>query len=133
MASSWWKCASRTGTKTRRGLDVARRTTSRPVLELLESRVVPSTVYWTGSQDTNWDNAGNWSLGSIPAAGDDVIVNQAGAVLIHYNFSGTPDTIHSFNVQASNVTLTLFYGTLDLSGGVAGVRGTFQAAQAGDA
>jgi hypothetical protein len=102
------------------------------VLELLESRVVPSTVYWTGAQDTNWDNPANWSTGSTPGAGDDVVVNQAGANLVLSNFSGTADTIHGFIVQATDVRLTLQYGTLDLSGGVFGAKGTLQANQAGD-
>jgi hypothetical protein len=108
-----------------------RRPFARPVLEVLEGRVVPSTVYWTGAQDTNWDNGANWSTGLAPGAGADVIVNTAGATIVLNNTTGTPDTIHSLSVQATGVSLTLQSGTLDVSGGVPGAKGSFQAGQAG--
>jgi hypothetical protein len=101
-------------------------------VELLEDRLVPSTVYWTGAQDSNWDNPVNWSSGSVPAAGDDVVINQTGANVFLYNYSGTPDTIRSLSVQASNVSLSLQLGTLDISGGGSGEKGDLQANQSGD-
>src|SRR5947209_4070506 len=133
MASDRRNRSSRTTTKNGRGVSFRRRSSSRPVLELLEDRAVPSTVYWTGAQDNNWDNPVNWSSGSAPTASDDVIVNQTGANLFLYNFSGTPDTIHSLSVQATDVALSLQLGTLDLSGGASGYKGPLQATQPGDA
>jgi hypothetical protein len=132
MAFGCWKRSSRNSTKNRRGVNIGRRLISRLMLEKLETRFVPSTIYWTGAQDTGWDNPGNWSTGSVPGAGDDVIINQAGANVVLNNFTGTPDTIHSLMVQATNVTLALQFGTLDLSGGISGAKGIFQASGAGD-
>jgi len=42
------------------------------------------TDYWTGAINTAWENAGNWSCGSLPDANTDVIINS-GTVIVNSN------------------------------------------------
>lgn len=35
------------------------------------------TNTWTGAVNTNWNNAGNWSLGAVPTAAHDVVLNSS--------------------------------------------------------
>jgi hypothetical protein len=65
----------------------------------------------------------------LPTVNDHVVVDLSGATILHDN--ANYDTISSFTVTASNVTVDLGAGTLDLSGG--GGRGLFQVDQPGDA
>jgi hypothetical protein len=101
--------------------------------------VAPATVYWTGdAADNHWDNPGNWSFvdpavrnvpqSVLPGPNDNVVIDVRGATINHAAVSY--DTIRSLTVTASNVTLNLVGGTLDLSGG--GALGTFQVDQPGD-
>ncbi|MGL1890792.1 MAG: hypothetical protein OCD02_04160 [Spirochaetaceae bacterium] len=45
---------------------------------LLDDKVItivdPSTNIWYGSVDTDWDTIGNWSLGSVPVAAQNIII-----------------------------------------------------------
>ncbi len=56
------------------------RCASRHVCETLESRLLLSTVTWTGNAgDNQWTDAGNWvnTLGQnvVPGSGDDAVIN----------------------------------------------------------
>ena len=42
------------------------------------TRGVTATNVWTGAFNYYWHNAGNWSLGHIPTATEDVIMTSAG-------------------------------------------------------
>jgi len=42
------------------------------------------TDYWTGAINTAWENAGNWSCGTLPDANTDVIINS-GTVIVNSN------------------------------------------------
>jgi hypothetical protein len=98
----------------------------------------PRTLYWTGDVSTNWDTPGNWSTvdpavknvqqSVLPTAADRVVVDLTGATILHD--TANYDTISSFSVTATKVTLDIGAGTIDLSGG--GGRGTFRVAQNGD-
>jgi hypothetical protein len=98
----------------------------------------PRTVYWTGDVSTNWDTPGNWSTvdpavknvqqSVLPTVADRVVVDVSGATILHD--AANYDTISSFTVTATKVTLDIGAGTLDLEGG--GGRGTFRADQNGD-
>src|SRR5262245_27019108 len=58
---------------------------SRPRLEALEDRVVPATILWTGAAGDNlWGSSGNWNLGRLPGAGDDVVIDVAGDQTVVY-------------------------------------------------
>jgi hypothetical protein len=98
----------------------------------------PRTLYWTGDVSTNWDTPGNWSTvdpavknvpqSVLPTAADRVVVDLTGATILHD--TANYDTISSFTVTASKVTLDIGSGTIDLAGSSA--RGTFRADQNGD-
>lgn len=99
----------------------------------------PTTLYWTGDVNNNWDSRGNWSTvdpavenvpqSILPTPSSNVVIDLAGATVLHD--TANYDTIRSLTVTAPNVTLDLGSGTLDLSG--SGQRGTFQVDQPGDA
>jgi hypothetical protein len=68
-------------------------------LELLEDRLAPANVIWTGNAgDNNWNTPGNWSGGSgpngLPGAGDQVTINASGITI----------TESGQNVSVGNVT-----------------------------
>jgi|GEM_PF-1621692 hypothetical protein len=47
--------------------------------EILERRLLLSTVNWTGAGDgVNWTDPNNWSTHSTPGTSDDVIISAAG-------------------------------------------------------
>ena len=47
------------------------------MIEILESRVVPATLIWTGAASGLWSNAANWLGGAAPAAGDTLVFSGA--------------------------------------------------------
>ncbi len=47
--------------------------------------------YWTGNVDSSWLNAGNWSLGQAPAAGDNVYLSPTNQnTVVVYDTSNNP-------------------------------------------
>src|SRR5437899_309651 len=77
--------------------------TVRPRLEALEDRVLPSTVSWVSSTSGGWTTASNWSTGAVPAAGDDVVINQSAAVSVTLAVS---TTIHSLSLTGATLNVT---------------------------
>lgn len=56
--------------------------------------------YWTGANDSNWNNAANWSCGKVPDANTDVIINS-GNLIINSNV-----TVRSLAVKPGvNITV----------------------------
>jgi hypothetical protein len=55
----------------------------RPVLDCLEDRLVPSTFYWNGTQNANWNLASNWTdvansaHHAVPGATDTAIIRSS--------------------------------------------------------
>ena len=49
------------------------------MVELMEQRLLLSTVDWNTDASGFWDVASNWSTGHVPGPGDDVVFNRAGA------------------------------------------------------
>jgi hypothetical protein len=87
-----------------------RRQGRRPAHELLEDRVTPSAVSWTGNGDgVNWSDPHNWSTGQLPGPADDVTINSPGAVISHATGN---DSAHS--LQSENPIL-LSGGSLSLA------------------
>src|SRR2546430_160698 len=48
----------------------------RPWLELLEERVLLANIFWNVDASGFWDTASNWSGGSVPGSGDDVVIDR---------------------------------------------------------
>ena len=76
--------------------------------ELLEDRVMPSSVSWIGGAAGFWDVASNWSGGALPTSSDDVSMNPASAATI---------TIRSSDVIAVKSLTSGSNGTLSITGG----------------
>jgi hypothetical protein len=100
-----------------------RRFFARLWVEPLEDRLAPATNVWQGaSADWTVSPATNWSLGHVPAAGEDVQISN-GTTVTH-NANGTPggDAVNSLLISGGS-KLVLFGGqvtdstTLDASGG----------------
>ncbi|HUB24180.1 MAG TPA: hypothetical protein VL992_02040 [Tepidisphaeraceae bacterium] len=50
-------------------------------MEMLESRVMLTTVTWSSATSGNWNQASNWSNDSVPTAADDVVIAQPGVTV----------------------------------------------------
>jgi hypothetical protein len=89
-------------------------------LFLLIARTVQAdTVTWTGSGGDNlWHTDANWSSGTVPAPGDDVILNVPGNPVITI----TPPGVSVRSVQCSE-SLRLEDGMLALTDGVSSFTG----------
>jgi fibronectin-binding autotransporter adhesin len=90
-------------------------------VELLEDRVTPATISWTGAgANSFWSNAENWSLSRAPLATDDIVFGNLADVSARspiYNLAGLP-VFNSITISASGYTLggTLGSPTVALSG-----------------
>jgi hypothetical protein len=81
-------------------------------IEALEDRLTPSNVSWTGAGDgVNWGDARNWSSGALPGAADDVTIQAAPDVSVHFNLFGSA-TVNS--LQSSN-PVVMDLGSLTLA------------------
>ena len=84
-------------------------------ISLVET-VGPNT--WTGNSSTDWASTGNWSSGSVPTSGDDILIpNTSTNPVISTSVSGVDLTIESggeLSVSGSG-SLTIS-GDVDISG-----------------
>jgi hypothetical protein len=55
----------------------------RPRVEELENRLVPAAVTWIGGASGSWATGTNWSTGTMPGAGDDVVLD--GSVTVSHS------------------------------------------------
>ena len=94
-------------------------------LAICPDPVAAATVSWNVDGSGFWDVAGNWSTGSVPQAGDDVVIDRPSATITVTHRSGT-STIKSLTCSEtfvlSNGTLTIadsstVSGPFTLSGG----------------
>lgn len=67
--------------------------------------VYAALVSWVGPAEGDWTDPGNWSTGTLPGSGDDVVVDIGVAVLVHYS---------NGSAQVRSLSLR---GTLELSAG----------------
>src|SRR5262245_50094840 len=66
-----------------------KRPTSAPVrIELLESRLAPAALDWTGAAGANWSTPGNWAQNQVPSATNNVL-----------NFSSATPSINNFSTN----------------------------------
>ncbi len=82
----------------------------RPRLEILENRLLLSTVDWINSSGGDWDTPSNWSTSKLPGSGDDVVIDTSGITVTHS--TGASDSIHSLTSQA---TLSISSGSLSIA------------------
>ncbi|MGA2699488.1 MAG: Ig-like domain repeat protein [Isosphaeraceae bacterium] len=86
-----------------------RRRAARLGLEVLEERRLLATDSWTSALSGSWNNASNWSTGSVPQAGDAVVIDVAGANPTVTFTSGASGPYQSVTVKD---TLEVSYGEL---------------------
>jgi hypothetical protein len=98
----------------------------RPALDRLEDRLVPSTFYWNGTQNANWNQASNWTdvansaNHAVPGATDTAIIQSS---------KNDPNFIQSQTVGGLEVdggTLTIKNSTLTDAGAFVQTGGTVQ-------
>ncbi|MGP0067913.1 MAG: Ig-like domain repeat protein, partial [Isosphaeraceae bacterium] len=80
-------------------------------LEPLESRVVLSTVQWSGATTAttyNWSDTANWVNAIIPAAGDDIVFPSGVPAASQTNTNDTTanTSYNSLSIQNSGYTIT---------------------------
>ena len=95
-----------------------RRHGATPRLEALEERVLLTTVNWTNPASGDWLTKSNWSTGTLPQPGDDVVINKVGAVQITLIGS---TTVNSLSITGD--ALTVSSGTLTVTGAVTNTGG----------
>jgi RHS repeat-associated protein len=78
-----------------------------PVLEQLERRDLPATVFWAVDTSGDWIDPAKWSTGSVPGPNDDVVISRSVPVTV--TLSAGDQSVHS--LESNN------QGTLVLSGG----------------
>jgi hypothetical protein len=64
---------------------------------------VPSTDIWNSTTSGSWRTASNWSTGSVPQAGDDVVINQPGNLQVTLNGS---TSVHSLAVASDSLKVS---------------------------
>src|SRR5271157_2026662 len=84
------------------------------VLEALEERRLLATDSWTSALSGSWNNASNWSTGSVPQPGDDVVIDVANADPTVTFTSGVSGAYQSLTVKD---TLEVASGNLGTDAG----------------
>jgi len=85
------------------------------LLVLSSNDAQAATCNWSGTTSTAWATGTNWSCGSAPQSGDDVVINIASANQPILDLTGGI-TINSLSIGSSAVsTLTLSNGLVDIN------------------
>ena len=82
-------------------------------LEILEVRVVPSTVTstWSGlGTTTNWSDSGNWVDGAIPAAGDEIVFPSTASNLTNTYDLGSAIAFGPLLIEGSGYSISAASG-----------------------
>jgi hypothetical protein len=92
-----------TGRHKKNRVPVSRRRT-RLALEMLEDRLNPSPVSWTGNAGTlNWSDLNNWSNNAVPTSVDDVTISKTGVGTI--SISGAAYAVRSLNDTTAGLSI----------------------------
>jgi hypothetical protein len=78
------------------------------------NRVSAQTNTWNGSFNKYWANAGNWSLGHIPTAAEDVVITSAGNQPVTIDFYN--QTCHDLTINSGTLVIEDTWD-LNLTGG----------------
>jgi hypothetical protein len=81
--------------------------------DILEDRILLSTVRWINPNGGNWDVAANWSGGVLPGPTDDVVITPGAAATVTIQ-SGDTISAHSLTT-GGNATLSITGGSLTIA------------------
>jgi hypothetical protein len=98
----------------------------RPRLEVLEDRLVPATLDWTGATSSDWSDNTNWKVGSsvatqAPTLNDEARIGVAGVTISRDPQVGTSVTHQHYSVSKLE-SGTNWTGTLLIYGSIACVN-----------
>ncbi len=79
-------------------------TVSLDVEEAESAAAESATITWKGTVNNDWFNPGNWDLGRIPTAQDDVVINAPNTIIDTSSASGDI-TVNSLSLQAGTLTI----------------------------
>ncbi|AWI10409.1 hypothetical protein [Ereboglobus luteus] len=54
-----------------------------------------STIYWTGTADSNWGNSANWSLGQLPGESDYIGIGHNSPTTIYITNTNTGNLVYA--------------------------------------
>lgn len=86
-----------------------------------------ATISWIGSGSGDWTNPSNWNTGTVPGAGDDVVIAQSGSYTVDIT---TPVAANSLILNNAGATV-LDTGDLALTGAMTLTAGTFNLSTGG--
>ena len=87
--------------------------------EILEQRIAPATVNWTGAAgDLNWNTANNWDSDSVPSSSDTAVIKTAGITIKH----SSQDT--SIQAITSAASLDISGGSFKVTSGSSSITGS---------
>ena len=97
------------------------------VLGLLAAPALAATNSFTdAAANDDWNTAGNWSLGHIPTASEDVVVSGTRGAVIPNGTAAVANSItETAGIQVSGSTLTVGAGTSSLTGTISTTNSTF--------
>ncbi len=97
------------------------------LLGLMPGLIPAATLTWDGSSDGYWFTAANWSTGTRPQDGDDLVFPAGAAHLLNTNNIGTPRHYHSITISGANYSLR--GNSLTLSNGITTTYGAGASAE----
>ncbi|HOX02825.1 MAG TPA: autotransporter-associated beta strand repeat-containing protein [Candidatus Paceibacterota bacterium] len=97
------------------------------LLGLMPEAIRAATLTWDGSSDGYWFTAANWSTGTRPQDGDDLVFPAGAAHLLNTNNIGTPRHYHSITISGANYSLR--GNSLTLSNGITATYGAGASAE----
>ena len=75
---------------------------------------------WTGNSSVNWNDAGNWDGGVVPASGDSLVFGAAGTsgTMLTNNFDGNAFSVSGITFTADAPSYTIAPNWVALTGGI---------------
>jgi RHS repeat-associated protein len=96
-----------------------------PRIEMLEGRLAPATLTWTGlGTTTNWSEAANWSTGKVPTSADTVVFDGTSGknATVDAAFAGT---VRNLAINTGYTGAVALNRNLNLLGAFSQTAGTF--------
>jgi hypothetical protein len=115
----------------RRQTDRKAKTNRPPLFDVLETRVVPSTITWDNTNHPtggDWDTTANWIGGKVPTGTDTAVINLTGGTVTHN--TSTADAVLSITANATT-TISLSNGSLAIGNAISTLNNNLSVTGAG--